>query len=94
MDTKTLIDNLSHNIDISKQEATDLLDAFTNLVSEKCAQMDSVSIPGFGAFEPKKRLERVMVMPSTGKRMLLPPKIALTFKPSAMLKQRMRQPKK
>ena len=94
MDTKTLIDHLSHNIDISKQEATDLLDAFTNLVSEKCAQMDSVSIPGFGAFEPKKRMERVMVMPSTGKRMLLPPKIVLTFKPSAMLKQRLRQPNK
>lgn len=91
MDTKTLIDLLSQNIDISKQEASSLLETFTNIIGEKCSRMDSVSLPGFGAFEPKKRLERVMVMPSTGKRMLLPPKIVLTFKPSAMLKQRLRE---
>lgn len=52
--------------------------------------MDIVTLPGFGNFEAKKRLERVMVMPGTGKRMLLPPKMVLTFKPSAILKQKMK----
>ena len=40
------------------------------------------------AQEAKKKVERIVVNPSTGKRMLVPPKIALSFKPSALLKSK------
>ena len=33
-------------------------------------------------FETKKKMERVMVNPSTGQRMLVPPKLVLNFKPN------------
>lgn len=93
MDTKTLIDNLATRTELSKKDVGTLLEAFTKLIGSDCAQMDSIALPSFGTFEPRKRLERVMVMPGSGKRMLLPPKIALSFKPSAMLKQRIKSPK-
>ena len=46
---------------------------------------------GFGTFEVKKRLERVMVNPSTGLRMLVPPKLVLNFKPAATIKGHVRK---
>jgi DNA-binding protein HU-beta/integration host factor subunit alpha len=51
---------------------------------------DSVLIPTFGTFEVKKKLERVMVNPSTGLRMLVPPKLVLNFKPNISWKERVK----
>jgi DNA-binding protein HU-beta/integration host factor subunit alpha len=51
---------------------------------------DSVLIPTFGTFEVKKKLERVMVNPSTGLRMLVPPKLVLNFKPNISWKERIK----
>lgn len=59
------------------------------LVSELTAALEeeqTVSISSFGNFEVKKRLERVIVNPTTGQRMLVPPKLVVAFKPSQILK--------
>ena len=49
---------------------------------------DFIAAMGFGTFEVKKKMERVSVNPTTGKRYLIPPKLALSFKQSASLKER------
>ena len=51
---------------------------------------DSVSLSGFGVLEVKKKNERVSVNPSTGVRMLVPPKLVLTYKPSSLLKEKLK----
>lgn len=51
---------------------------------------DVVSIPKFGTFEVKKRLERIVVNPGTKQRMLVPPKLVLGFKPIASLKEKVK----
>ena len=58
--------------------------------NKKLIELDSVVVPGFGTFEPKKRNERVMIHPSTGKRMLVPPKVVLGFKVSNVLKAKLK----
>lgn len=61
------------------------------LVSEMTSVLEdemSVSISSFGSFEVKKRLERVIVNPTTGQRMLVPPKLVVGFKPSQGLKSK------
>ena len=52
--------------------------------------MDNVVIPAFGTFEPRTRNERVMVHPSTTRRMLIPPKVVLGFKVSNVLKSKLK----
>ena len=47
-------------------------------------------VVGFGNFEAKKKNERVVVNPSNGKRMLVPPKVVLAFKVSNVLKNRLK----
>ena len=51
---------------------------------------DSILVPNFGTFEVKKKLERIMVNPSTGQRMLIPPKLVLNFKPNSGWKERVK----
>ncbi|GEM_PF-14240 len=90
MDNKTLVDTLSKNLDISRDTVISLIDGLSAVVGECGADLDSISIPAFGTFEPRKRMERVAVHPASGKRLLVPPKIVLSFKPSPVLKQRVR----
>ena len=91
MDTKTLIDRVAASLEIPREKAAEMLDAMTDIGGERCADLDSVALPGFGSFEPKKKNERITVHPSTGRRMLIPPKITLSFRPSALLKQKVKK---
>lgn len=88
MDTKTLIEKACANVNIDSSQGRLIVDTFADMLAQCGSENDSIAIPGFGTFEAKKRLERVNVHPSTGRRMLLPPKIVLAFKPSASLKQK------
>ncbi len=91
MDSKTLIDKLSVRSSTTPTEASRLLEAFTSVISEAASTYDSVNLPGFGSFEVRKRSERVAVHPATGKRLLIPPKVALVFRPSTILKRRVNE---
>ena len=51
---------------------------------------NTVTVLNFGSFEVKKKLERIMVNPSTGQRMLVPPKLTLGFKISPTWKDKRR----
>lgn len=87
MDNKTLIDTLSDRLDTSQETVVSLINGLCRVMGECGGDLDTVNIAGFGSFEPKKRVERVALHPASGKRLLIPPKIVLTFKPSASLKQ-------
>ena len=90
MDNKQLQETLAKRMGRSNTDITKLLDALVTTVKDRCGELDSIAIPGFGTFEAKKKLERIVVNPGTGKRMLVPPKITLTFKPSALLKSKIK----
>ena len=50
-----------------------------------------VTMQNFGSFEVKKKMERIIVNPTTGQRMLVPPKLTVVFKPVAATKERVRK---
>ena len=65
-----------------------------HLIAELTSQLEDenvVVISNFGSFEVKKRLERVVVNPGTGQRMLVPPRLALTFRASTTLRDNTRK---
>ncbi|MDE6741475.1 MAG: HU family DNA-binding protein [Muribaculaceae bacterium] len=90
MDYKTFLDTLSQRVNAGKEETSEMVTAFCQVLTEAALDGDSVTFPGFGSFEPRKRIERIALHPSSGKRMLIPPKITLTFRPSTLLKQKVR----
>jgi len=60
----------------------------TQIMTEKWQDNDSIAIQNFGAFEIRKKSERISVNPVSKQRLLVPPKIVLTFRPSTMLKDK------
>lgn len=90
MDNKTLLDNISARTGMAPETVAKLAAAMADIIAQCGVEMDTVAIPSFGNFEPKKRQERISVHPATGKRLLIPPKIVMGFKPSAILKSQLR----
>lgn len=86
MDNKTLIDNVALNCGLPREDVQELLCSFYELLAERSVEMDTLIVPGFGQFEPKKRKERISVHPSTGRRLLVPPKLVLGFRAASGLK--------
>lgn len=90
MEHKKLVETVATNLGRSSDDVAKLVDALAGVLRTRCGDLDSVVVPGFGTFEPKKRNERVMNHPSTGKRMLVPPKVVLNFKVSNVLKAKLK----
>ncbi len=88
MDSKTLIDKLAKKLNAPPTTVNTLIEGLAKCLGDCAMEGDTVTLQGFGNFETHRRLERVAVHPASGKRLLVPPKIVLTFKPSSTLKQR------
>lgn len=90
MDHRTFLETLSQRVNAGKEETAEMVASLCQVMTDAVLEGDTVTFPGFGSFEPRKRIERIALHPSTGKRMLIPPKITLTFRPSTLLKQKVR----
>lgn len=88
MNNKEFINELSRQTNQSASVTTKLVNDTIKILEEHFQQGDTVSFQGFGSFEVKKKMERISVNPTTGKRYLIPPKLALSFKQSNVLKDR------
>lgn len=90
MDSKTFIAELGRRLGESPEDVSAVVSALGSVLADAMKEGDTVAVPGFGNFEPKKRNERESVHPSSGKRILIPPKLTIVFKPSTLLKQKTR----
>ncbi len=90
MNNKEFISELSSRMGYSTSDTQRLVTNLVNAMSDGFLEGQAVTVPGFGTFEVKKKMERVMVNPSTGQRMLVPPKLVLGFKPSATWKDKLK----
>lgn len=81
-----LITELSNRLRWEQEETERTLDAFCEIIGDKLAGNDIISLHGLGQFEAKKKDERFLANPSNSKRYLIPPKLVPVFKPVATLK--------
>lgn len=91
MNNKDFIAALAKNTDMNKDQTQRLVNAVIAAMVDTFEDGENVTVANFGTFEPKKRMERIIVNPSSGQRMLVPPKIVLNFKPSAQVKENIRK---
>ena len=91
MNNKEFIAALAAKTGSTQEESQKMVKTVVELMGKSFETGDAVPVSGFGTFEVKKRLERVMVNPSTGLRMLVPPKLVLNFQPAATIKGHVRK---
>jgi len=90
MNNKDFITELADRTGYSAEETQRMVDLVIETMSDHFQEDENVQIPSFGTFEVKKKMERIMVNPSTGQRMLVPPKLVLNFKPNVSWKERIK----
>ena len=90
MNNKDFIAELSRRMGFTQDDTQRVMRTTIDAMSQNLQNGDTVLLPNFGTFEVKKRMERVVVNPSTRKRMLVPPKMVLGFKPVAAVKEKLK----
>lgn len=90
MNSKEFLAVLANRSGLSVEDTSLSVDALVDAMTRHLCESDSLSLQGFGTFEVKKKNERVIVNPSTHQKMLVPPKLAVSFKPSLNLKERLK----
>jgi DNA-binding protein HU-beta len=67
-----------------------MIASLVSAMTDRLTDGDTLSIVNFGHFEVKKKAERLSVHPATQQRMLIPPKLVLTFRPSTTMKDKIK----
>ena len=88
MNNKEFISELSQRLNYNNKETTRLVSSLLSIMTQELQDGNTIAIQGFGSFEVKKKLDRISVNPVTQQRLLIPPKLVLTFKPSISLKEK------
>lgn len=72
------------------EDMNKILKAFPDAIISMCSGGDMVAIPGFGSFYFEKTDESI-VKDDSGKRFLTPPKISVRFRPSVILRNKLKR---
>lgn len=88
MNNKEFVGKLAQRNNMSVAETSAAVEGLVELLTDRLKENDQVNISGFGVFEVKMRRERISVNPKTGQRMLIPPKIVPSFRPSSKMKDK------
>lgn len=88
MNNKEFTAKLSNKLGLTLKDASELMSSLTTEMMQRWQEGDAVAIQGFGTFEVKKKAERISVNPVTKLRLLIPPKLVLSYKPSSSLKEK------
>lgn len=88
MNNREFIAELSRKLGYTNKDTSKLVSSVMSIITQELQEGNTVAIQGFGAFEVKKKLERISINPVTRQRLLIPPKLVLTYKPGAPLKEK------
>jgi len=76
---------------ISHKQSVEALEVFLNCIKSALEQGEKVSLVGFGTFYLRKRNARNGRNPRTGKKIQIPRKCVVAFKPGKSLRQAVKE---
>ncbi|MDD6437331.1 MAG: HU family DNA-binding protein [Prevotella sp.] len=91
MNNKEFITELAQRSGYSQDNVQHYVRSLVDAMADCFDRGENVLLPGFGTFEVRKRMERIVVNPTSGKRMMVPPKLVLSFRPVAAVKDQLKK---
>ncbi len=88
MNNREFTIELSQRLGYTLTDTSKLMSSLLLEMARQWQEGNSIAIQGFGTFEVKKKMERIFVNPITKQRLLIPPKLVLTYRPSSSLKEK------
>jgi len=90
MNNRQFVQELAEKCQMDEIQTSKTVQNLIKVMETIWREGDSVSLSGFGVIEVRAKNERVSVNPVTGVRMLVPPKLVLSYKPSSLLKEKLK----
>ena len=91
MNYSELLTVLATKLQLPKTEVEKRLEGTTAIISAELEKNNIVSATSFGTFEVKKRQERISIQPNTGKKLLVPPKLIVRYRPSVAFSKKIKE---
>lgn len=88
MNNKEFTSELAERLGYTIKDTSELINSLLSDMAQKLEEGNVITIQGFGSFEVKKKAERISINPVTKQRMLVPPKLVLSYRPSSTLKDK------
>lgn len=82
-----LAQGLGEKLGVTKKQAADFIDAFTEEITNQMRKGEKVNITGFGIFKVVDRKAREGINPKTGERIHIPASKKPKFTPGKALKE-------
>ena len=88
MNNKEFTSELAERLGYSIKDTSELMNSLLSSMTQELEEGNVIAIQGFGSFEVKKKAERISINPASKQRMLVPPKLVLSYRPSNTLKDK------
>lgn len=86
MTNKEFLEKISQKTHLEMDDVKELSSSLVGAVLEEIAQGNSVTIQGFGSFEPREKASRRIYNPTSKTYLVVPSKTTLSYKMSVALK--------
>ena len=88
MNNKEFTSELAERLGYTIKDTSELMNSLLSSMTHELEEGNVIAIQGFGSFEVKKKAERISINPASKQRMLVPPKLVLSYRPSNTLKDK------
>ena len=88
MNNKEFTSELAERLGYTIKDISELMNSLLSSMTQELEEGNVIAIQGFGSFEVKKKAERISINPASKQRMLVPPKLVLSYRPSNTLKDK------
>ena len=88
MNKKEFTSELAERLGYTIKDTSELMNSLLSSMTQELEEGNVIAIQGFGSFEVKKKAERISINPASKQRMLVPPKLVLSYRPSNTLKDK------
>ena len=88
MNNKEFTSELAERLGYTIKDTSELMNSLLSSITQELEEGNVIAIQGFGSFEVKKKAERISINPASKQRMLVPPKLVLSYRPSNTLKDK------
>lgn len=88
MNNKVFTSELAERLGYTIKDTSELMNSLLSSMTQELEEGNVIAIQGFGSFEVKKKAERISINPASKQRMLVPPKLVLSYRPSNTLKDK------
>lgn len=88
MNNKEFTSELAERLGYTIKDTSELINSLLASMTQELEEGNIIAVQGFGSFEVKKKAERISINPASKQRMLVPPKLVLSYRPSNTLKDK------